>query len=99
MECVACLCLVMRCPEATGCIAFFDAKRRAYDRTKSPYFTFSQRLSNANFKANVYCKDDADVTYVDKPLEFVRNEMLTEPEYPESFHTEQVARIVGQDQS
>lgn len=56
-----------------------------------PTFTFSQRLSNTNFKVNVYCKDDADVTYADKLLELVRNGMLTEPEHPELPHTEQVA--------
>lgn len=55
---------------------------------RTPTFTFSQRLSNTNFKVNVYCKDDADVTYEDKLLELVRSGMLTEPEPP---HTEQVA--------
>ena len=58
---------------------------------RTPTFTFSQRLSNTNFKVNVYCKDDADVTYEDKLLELVRSGMLTELEHPELPHTEQVA--------
>lgn len=56
-----------------------------------PTFTFFQRLSNTNFKVNVYCKDDADVTYEDKLLELIRSGMLTEQEHPELPHTEQVA--------
>ena len=37
------------------------------------------------------CKDDSDVTYTDKLLELIRSAVLTEPEHPESPHTEQVA--------
>lgn len=56
-----------------------------------PTFTFSHRLSNTNFKVNVYCKDDTDATYEDKLLELVRSGLLTEPEHPKLPHTEQVA--------
>ena len=58
---------------------------------RTPTFTFSQRLSNTSFMVNVYCKDDADVTYADKLLELVRSGMLTEPEHPELPHTEHAA--------
>ena len=56
-----------------------------------PTFTFFQRLSNTNFKVNVYCKDDADVTYEDKLLELIRSGALQtdaseKPEAPPAEH-------------
>ena len=39
---------------------------------RTPDFTFAQRLGNTNFKVNVYCKDDSDVTYTDKLLELIK---------------------------
>ena len=38
---------------------------------RTPDFTFAQRLGNTNFKVNVFCKDDSDVTYTDKLLELI----------------------------
>ena len=40
---------------------------------KTPVFTFVQRLGYINFKVNVHCKDDADVTHEDKPFALSRS--------------------------
>lgn len=58
---------------------------------RAPDFTFAQRLGNTNFKVNVYCKDDSDVTYTDKLLELIRSGVLQtgaseKPEEPPAEH-------------
>ena len=58
---------------------------------RTPDFTFAQRLGNTNFKVNVYCKDDFDVTYTDKLLELIRSGMLQKPDKPEKRQDEHAA--------
>ena len=58
---------------------------------RTPDFTFAQRLGNTNFKVNVFCKDDSDVTYTDKLLELIRSGVLQadaseKPEEPPAEH-------------
>ena len=58
---------------------------------RTPDFTFAQRLGNTNFKVNVFCKDDSDVTYTDKLLELIRSGALQtdaseKPEAPPAEH-------------
>ena len=58
---------------------------------RTPDFTFAQRLGNTNFKVNVFCKDDSDVTYTDKLLELIRSGALQadaseKPEEPPAEH-------------
>lgn len=58
---------------------------------RTPDFTFAQRLGNTNFKVNVYCKDDSDVTYTDKLLELIRSGMLQKPDEHEKRQDEHAA--------
>lgn len=58
---------------------------------RTPDFTFAQRLGNTNFKVNVYCKDDPDVTYTDKLLELIRSGMLQKPDEQEKRLDEHAA--------
>lgn len=58
---------------------------------RTPDFTFAQRLGNTNFKVNVYCKDDSDVTYADKLLELIRSGMLPKPDEQEKRQDEHAA--------
>ncbi len=58
---------------------------------RTPVFTFTQRLGNTNFKVNVYCKDDTDVTYEDRLLALIRSGILAELEkqdIPKDEHPE-----------
>jgi hypothetical protein len=58
---------------------------------RTPDFTFAQRLGNTNFKVNVFCKDDSDVTYTDKLLELIRSGMLPKPDEQEKRQDEHAA--------
>ena len=58
---------------------------------RTPDFTFTQRLGNTNFKVNVFCKDDSDVTYTDKLLELIRSGMLQKPDEQEKRLDEHAA--------
>ena len=58
---------------------------------RTPDFTFAQRLGNTNFKVNVFCKDDSDVTYTDTLLELIRSGMLPKPDEQEKRQDEHAA--------
>lgn len=58
---------------------------------RTPDFTFAQRLGNTNFKVNVYCRDDSDVTYTDKLLELIRSGMLPKSAEQEKRQDEHAA--------
>ncbi len=58
---------------------------------RTPDFTFAQRLGNTNFKVNVFCKDDSDVTYTDKLLELIHSGMLPKPDEQEKRQDEHAA--------
>ena len=58
---------------------------------RTPDFTFAQRLGNTNFKVNVFCKDDSDVTYTAKLLELIRSGMLPKPDEQEKRQDEHAA--------
>ena len=45
---------------------------------KTPDFSFSRRLGYTHYDVDVYCDPDAKVTYEDRLIELIRNNLLAE---------------------
>lgn len=44
----------------------------------NPNYTFSCRAGNTNFDVNVFCSPDTEVTFEDRLLDLIRNEIVND---------------------